>query len=205
MNSPASHTVPALALFDFDGTVTRTDTMFAFIRFTHGTLRMALGIWLLAPLLTGVKLGIVGKTKGKETLLRLFYRGWDIQRFREQGKAFCINRLPSLLRTDALEKLRWHKQEGHRIILVSASAEDWVGPWAEQEEIEFLCTRLEIRNGRLTGKIQGKNCNGPEKVERVKNTLSVDTYPVIYAYGDTSGDRAMLAIATQPYYRLFHA
>lgn len=193
-----------LALFDFDGTITRSDTMFAFIRHTHGTMRLALGMLLLAPALIGVKLGLVGKAAGKQLLLRLFYRGWNAEKFARSGAEFCQQKLPALLRPAALEKIRWHISAGHQVFLVSASAEQWVGPWAEQEQLGFICTRLEINDGKITGRLQGKNCNGAEKVERVKNTLSLQRFTEIYAYGDTSGDRPMLALASHPHYRPFH-
>ena len=69
--------------------------------------------------------------------------------------------------------------------------------------MRLLATLLETENGIVTGKLSGKNCYGPEKVARIKSEFRLEEYDNIYAYGDSSGDTEMLAIATKPYYRKF--
>ena len=48
----------------------------------------------------------------------------------------------------------------------------------------------------LTGEFKGKNCNGEEKVKRIKAHLMLSEYDEILAFGDSSGDEAMLSLAT---------
>ena len=55
----------------------------------------------------------------------------------------------------------------------------------------------------LTGKFQGKNCFGPEKVSRIKNKFDLKKVKKIYAYGDSTGDSEMLELADYKYLKYF--
>jgi phosphoserine phosphatase len=69
--------------------------------------------------------------------------------------------------------------------------------------VSLISTRLETNNGKLTGRIEGKNCRGIEKVRRIKMQYKLDEYDEIYAYGDTKGDKPMLGLATIAFYKPF--
>jgi phosphatidylglycerophosphatase C len=100
------------------------------------------------------------------------------------------------LRPDVRERLDWHRAEGHELVLVSASPELYVTPIGRRLGFdEVLATRLEVdADGRLTGRLEGANCRGPEKVARLR-TWRGEGLTVAYAYGDSTGDREMLALA----------
>ena len=87
--------------------------------------------------------------------------------------------------------------------VVTASAENWVIPYFNKMGIKVLGTRLQIINNKITGKIVGENCRGLEKVARIKSAYDLSNFAIIAAYGDTSGDKEMLSIATKKYYRHF--
>jgi phosphatidylglycerophosphatase C len=89
------------------------------------------------------------------------------------------------------------------VIVVSASAESWIAPWAASHQLELLCTKLEVVHGKITGKIAGENCNGAEKVSRIKAHLDINDYGRIIVYGDSKGDREMLALGTESHYKPF--
>lgn len=107
------------------------------------------------------------------------------------------------MKNDAIDTIERHKKEGTHVIVVSASAEDWIYPWCEQSNITCVATRLEVREGKLTGRIAGKNCNGIEKVTRLREAIDLSQYKTIYVYGDSKGDLPMLGLATHPNYRTF--
>jgi HAD superfamily hydrolase (TIGR01490 family) len=123
--------------------------------------------------------------------------------FKDLGRLYAEKRLPIILKEEAIKKLMWHKKEGHRLVVVSASIKEWLKPWCQANEIELICTEMEIQDAKLTGKISGRNCNGREKANRIKSIIDLSKYDHIYAYGNSAGDKAMLALADEKFLNKF--
>ena len=193
----------SLALFDFDGTISNKDSFVAFMKFTHGTpvfvFRMAMGFMTFA----GWKLGLVKSHVTKVKALRSFYKDWTEERMTDARRRFTSEVIPTILFPKALDRIAWHKEQGHRIIVVTASCDAWLGDWTRQMDWEILCTEMELKDGAFTGELSKPNCRGKEKVNRVKQHLELESYLEIYAYGNDHGDNQMLAIATHPHFREF--
>jgi HAD superfamily hydrolase (TIGR01490 family) len=194
---------PSIAFFDFDGTITTKDTLFEIIRYHKGSPALYAGMTLLSPALVAFKLKLISTQQMKEMVFRFFFGGSNVDAFRKKCAEFCAEHLPALVKENALQAIRQHLVQGHQVAVVTASAEDWVEPWCNSLGIVCIGTRLEVRNALITGKIHGLNCNGPEKVERIKQTFDLNGYDDIYAYGDTSGDKPMLAMAKYGYFQKF--
>lgn len=194
----------ALALFDFDGTLTTHDTFVRYFRFACGDFRFAAGVLCHLPQLILAKLNVIPRGQAKQALTRFFLQGWTESRARDKGELFCMLILPGLLRAKGLAQLNWHLAEGHRVVLVSASLDIWLKPWCDQMGIELLCTQLASYSGQLTGEFSTANCIGPEKVRRISEIIDLSHYTRIYAYGDSAGDTEMLGVATDPNFRVFH-
>lgn len=189
-----------LALFDFDGTITDRDSLFDFLRFTFGSFRCAVGALVLSPVLALYIGRFIPNWRAKESVFRHFLGGLDAGEFRRAALRYSLERLPEIVRPLAVERIEWHRRKGHRILVVSASVEDWMEGWCAKLGLELIGTRLESREGRITGKIEGRNCNGPEKVRRIREAVDLDRCGRIYAYGNSDGDRDMLALADERYY-----
>lgn len=195
---------PSIAFFDFDGTITRKDTMFEFIRFVYGSGRLYAGMLKVSPWLIAMKAGIVSAHTAKEKLLTAFFKGMPLETFNKHAKSFADKILPNLLRPSALRELETHQANGVTVAVVSASAENWVKDFCDSRNVVCIATKLELdAENKLTGKLSGANCNSAEKVSRIKCEFDPADYEVIYAYGDSNGDKEMLAIATHPHYRYF--
>ncbi len=193
----------ALVLFDFDGTITRQDTLLAFTRFAVGESRYISSMFYLALPLVLQKIKVMASQRVKEIFLTHFFKDWNLADFEKRCQRFDSEVLPGLVRVQALEAIQSCVRRGDRTIIVSASPENWILPWATKVGAEVIATRLEVREGRLTGQIAGKNCNGEEKANRILQYLDLNDFTEIIAYGDTSGDRAMLKLATQKHYKPF--
>jgi HAD superfamily phosphoserine phosphatase-like hydrolase len=109
------------------------------------------------------------------------------------------------VRPKALIEIREHQATGAKVIVVSASAENWVQPWCAQHNIECLATKLEVINNKITGRISGFNCYGAEKENRIRSCFELKDYEEIIAYGDSGGDLEMLALAQQQHYKPFRS
>lgn len=193
----------AIAFFDFDGTITCKDTLFEIIKYQKGKRALYLGLVKLSPWLIAMKLRIISNAATKEKMLSFFFKDISLQDFQRKCDSFIAKELPRLIRPEALREINKHKRNNTTVVIVTASAENWTAGWCRQNNISCIATKLEIKDGRITGKIDGKNCNGIEKVNRIKAHYRLDAYNTVLAYGDTKGDKPMLSLAAFAYYKPF--
>ena len=192
-----------LALFDFDGTMTSKDSMFAFIKFAVGRENYYKGLFTIFPTLMRYTFKRIPNYLAKERLMVQFFRGYKTDEFKAIADKYSLEEIDKIIRPKAAEKMRWHKFKGHKVVIVSASMECWLRAWCERENIMLIATKLDTKGEKLTGKFSTKNCHGQEKVNRIKELLDLDSYEYIYAYGDSSGDTALLALADESFYKPF--
>ena len=190
-----------LALFDLDGTITNRDTFAGFLKFIKGRPRFYAGVACLIPVVAGFFLGLIPAWRAKELMSMFFFRGMDADELERLGVRYSREKLPGIVRPQALERIEWHKAQGHTIIVVSASIDLWIKEWCRSRGAGLIATKLEVKGGRITGRFLTRNCSGKEKVKRIEAEVDLARFDRIYAYGDSSGDRAMLGLADERYYR----
>lgn len=189
-----------LALFDFDGTITTRDSFAEFLPFAVGWPRYLTGLFLLSPVIIGYIFRFIPNSTAKEKIFQYFFKDWSLHQFNQCCGVFSTKQLPRLMRPHALERLRWHREQRHEICIVSASFENYLKPWASAEGCNLLATQVAVSEGKITGQFASANCFGPKKVERISERYDLTSYQTIYAYGDSRGDREMLALATEKYF-----
>ncbi|WP_034622814.1 HAD family hydrolase [Desulfovermiculus halophilus] len=195
----------SLALFDFDGTLTFKDSLSDFIAYAVGRPRMLTGACLLSPVLAAYAIKLLDNGRAKQKVLTHFFAGWRTEELRALGSAYALERLPRILRPQGLERINWHQRQGHEVVVVSASPDIWLRAWTTSMQIDLIGTVLEEKDGRITGRYHGRNCHGKEKARRIGQKYYPAGYSNVYAYGDTPGDRPMLALADQAFYKPFRA
>jgi phosphatidylglycerophosphatase C len=195
--------IPVVAAFDFDGTLTRRDTLLPFLLHTLGAPAVARHVLMLSPTLAGYVLGLIGNSVAKERVFVQCLAGMRMDELLQQGERFAAYVLPGLLSQEALQRLEWHKQQGHRCVVISASLDLYVRPWATKTGFDdVIATHLETHDdGYVTGNLSGANCFGIEKARRLEILLGEREGYTLYAYGDSRGDRELLSLADHPYYR----
>jgi phosphatidylglycerophosphatase C len=189
-----------LALFDFDGTLTTRETFPDFMRHAVFRPRLLAGGVLLAPVIFGYRRGWVAGNPTRASIVQVGLRGVDATRLRAQGEAFAREVLPGVLRSEAMERLQWHRDRGDRVVVVSGGLDVYLAPWCAAQGIELACSVLAERGGRITG-YAGAQCVGDEKVRRIRALCDPQAYAAVHAYGDTHEDHAMLAMAHHRTYR----
>ena len=184
--------------FDFDGTLTTRDTLLEFIRFVWGTPSFLLGFLLYSPLLVLMKLRLYPNGKAKQRVFSHFFKGMTIGKFDALCQDFA-HTYRHLLRSDVVNQLEQALAEGAEVLIVSASIDNWVQPFFEGEKegrrIQVIGTQIEVIDGRLTGRFLTPNCYGQEKVRRILALYPDRTEYHLTAFGDSRGDREMLAFA----------
>lgn len=192
-----------LALFDFDGTITTKDSLADFIQYAVGKPTYHMGLLKLSPMLTAYTLKLIPNHIAKEKLIGHFFKGWDVDRFKKLAEQYSLEQIDNITRPKAIEKIKWHQEQGHKIVIVSASMEYWLKAWCDKNNIDLISTHLEVKDNKLTGKFASKNCYGIEKANRVQETYNIGDYSHIYVYGDSRGDKELLTLADESFYKPF--
>ena len=194
-----------LVAFDFDGTLTVRDSFTAFLRWRAGPGGWALGLIRMAPALAAY---VRDRDRGrlKAASVRHFLGGVDLAALEAEAERFADEAWATLMRPDALACWEdWGRKGAHRVI-VTASPDVTVAPFASRLGAEALLgTPLAFdAEDRVSGAFAGPNCRGEEKVRRLR-AIYGDDIRLAAAYGDTSGDTEMLQIADEAGFRRFKA
>jgi HAD superfamily hydrolase (TIGR01490 family) len=184
-----------VAAFDFDGTLTRRDTLAPFLLRTRGRVLVARSTLRHAPALALAGTGRGSRDEAKARLLRALFRDVPAAVIASAGEHYATHVLARALRNDTLARLQWHQREGHEVVLITASLASYARPVAGRLGIETVyATTLEADGDLLTGELVGGNMRGPEKARALEAHLRGEE-AVVWAYGDSAGDRELLAAA----------
>jgi len=196
---------PRVAAFDVDGTLTAADCVVPFLRRTAGTPTLV-GRMLRSPF----ALARAGVRRDRNALkaasAAATFRGLPLAAIGADAAVFAGEVFDRGLRSDVVESLRRHVDEGDTVLLVSASFEVYLRPLAELLGAhDVLAVRLEVDDaGILTGRLDGPNCRGSEKVVRLHRWLDDHAggrdAVHLSAYGDSTGDRELLADADEAHW-----
>jgi HAD superfamily hydrolase (TIGR01490 family) len=196
-----------VAAFDFDGTLTEGGSVFGFLCAVAGRRSVLAASAGLAP-----RFGYAALASGtaadrtKELLFERVLAGAPLDRIEEVATAFARQHLARHGRVDVRQRFEWHRQRGDAVVIVSASPDVYlhhVG--AELNADGTIGTRLAVSDqGTLTGRYQGRNCRGEEKVRRLREWIDgregtpptpASTPTRLWAYGNSRGDLRMLTVA----------
>lgn len=185
---------------DFDGTLTTRDTFVAFIRDVFGDRKFWWGFLRHTLLLVKMFSGLCPGGEVKERIFAYFFKGMSLDEFDSRCQQFAASHR-SLLRPLGIAAIAQAQQEGAEVVIISASIDNWVQPFFPS--VKVLGTQVEVRDGRLTGRFLSSNCFGQEKVNRLLTVYPQRSDYHLTAYGDSKGDRELLAFADESYYKPF--
>lgn len=193
-----------IAAFDFDGTLTRRDTLLPFLVRTCGAQAVARAAATVAPVAARARLGrleaeVHHRDAAKERLLAALLSGRPASWLDEAGVAYART-LATRLRPSIAAQVAWHRNAGHELVIVSASLGAYLRPFAQAEGFHHvIAVELEVGlDGALTGALDGPNVRGPEKAVRLRRWLGGTEPDLLWAYGNSSGDAELLAMADVP-------
>lgn len=200
-----ANSFPIIAVFDFDHTLTDRDSLTPFLFYVQGFWKTIGYLIVLVPSFLGYLIGLVSRQSIKEKILTRFIGDHSFTDIQALGKTYADQQLDRYLKPEALKRFTWHQAQGHRCLLVSASLELYLKPWAKRHGFEeVIASRLELTaTGYVTGRLVGLNCWGAEKERRLLAYLDSREQVQLYVYGDSCGDREILALADYPFYRRF--
>lgn len=182
----------AIALFDFDATLVKGDSLPAFVACCVGW-PLTIATALFSALVT-VR-AVDRRTAFKALWLRLSLRDFPLDKMPD-----VLKRLETKLSWIASSKARldWHKERGDIIVIASGGLDLYL-PYIMRLTVPdyFLCTTMAAMDGRLTGIMQGGNCVRQEKARRAQELLAtLSPHGEVWAYGNLPHDLPMMALAT---------
>ncbi len=188
-----------VAAFDVDKTLTTRDCVVPFLRRVGGW-RFVVRLVVRSP---QVFVAVVQRRRDrvKSIAARAAVRGRAVTAVDEIARGFSAEVWERRMRHDTVDRLRWHLSQGHRVVLVSASFRNYLEPLADRLGAHaVLATELDHVEGTCTGELRGPNCRAQVKVDRLSAWIASQGWSTveIHAYGDSNGDRELLAAADHP-------
>jgi phosphatidylglycerophosphatase C len=208
--APSDERMPGhdvVAAFDFDGTLTRGGSVWKFLTAMCGRdAVVSAGIALFPQLLQAALFGDEAADSAKEALFVRTLAGRPAQEISERAAVFGVAHYRRRHRTKVRARLDWHRRQGHRVVVVSASPEYYVRAAAAELGVDgVVATHLEVDgDGKLTGRFDGGNCRGPQKLHGLERWMRASlgatpdgdgAQPYLWAYGNSAGDLEMLEAA----------
>ena len=132
-----------VAAFDFDGTLSTRDNVVPFLHRvagTRGTLRAATTSAVRVatnPRATHSRRSLQGG------VVQRVFAGRDARSVDALARDFAADIVQRHLRAEAVARTEWHREQGHRVVIVSASFGAYLRPIAQQLGLGVAATGLE--------------------------------------------------------------
>lgn len=188
------------ALFDFDGTLRKGDSIITVCRYAHkkglcSTKQLLRGAWY------GVKYGLhLCSAERSKTEAMQWVKGRLDSELAAFSLDFCLNKLIPEMFPQGMETLQQEKARGATVLLVTASPSFYLAPLENLLGIEdVIGTRMNVdETGHFTGDICGDNCKGVQKPLRLAEYLAAKgdslDFDTSSAYGDSGSDLPMMQL-----------
>ena len=184
--------------FDFDGTITKRDTLAGFLTFVGGQRAVATAVARESAILARGLRSSAERNAAKERLLGRVLGGRHVDEVTEAGARYA-ERLPQRFRPESVAEIADHREAGRTLVIVSASLVYYLRPLAADLGFaDVIGVEMHTDDaGRLTGALAGPNVRREEKERRLREWLG-DAPVELWAYGDSAGDEHLLAMADHP-------
>ena len=186
------------AIFDFDGTLLHGDSFISFARRSLTKRRLFIGAVMALPWLIAWKLRIISSSAAKMKLFGFWYKGTPLETFDRWGKEYA-SYIDTHTIPETKDALRTHLEAQDRVYIISASLRNWIAPWAEaQGNVHVIATMPETdSSNRLTGRFDGLNCLGEEKVRRLEADTGFDPSLPLAVYTDSLSDLPLIRLSSR--------
>jgi phosphatidylglycerophosphatase C len=192
-----------VAYFDFDGTITTRDTLVPYILHVTGYMKFIFKAPFILFITVTYLCGMITNEEAKEKFLTLMIKGISRNDLEKKAREFALLKLDKYINTNIYNKLEYHAEHKHSIVIVSANLAIYLRYWVKKHYLSgVIATEIDFNNNFATGKLKTKNCYGIEKVNRIKAYMQDHNknYAYSYGYGNSKGDYELLEFVNEPYY-----
>jgi HAD superfamily hydrolase (TIGR01490 family) len=191
------------AFFDLDKTIIASSSTLAFSRpfYQGGLINRRAALRSAYARLMFVQAGTdAEQVERLRAHLTSLCQGWDVEQVRSIVEETLHDIVDPLVYAEAAELIREHREQGHDVVVVSASGEEMVAPIAALVgATHSAATRMAVADGRYTGEIDFY-CYGEQKAVAMRELATVNGYDLAasFAYSDSITDLPMLEAVGQP-------
>jgi HAD superfamily hydrolase (TIGR01490 family) len=187
-----------VAVFDLDGTITRHDTLWPYLR---GWVRRRprAGFWL--RVIAALSRYPCDRDRGllKSRLIRIAMGGADPASVEAWTRDYVASLGKAELCPGALQAIERHRTAGDRLVLLSASVDLYVPAIGRRLGFdEAICTEVAWRDGRLDGALVTENRRADEKRRCLESLRARFPGARFAAYGNARSDFAHLEAVEEP-------
>ncbi|MDH7486300.1 MAG: HAD family hydrolase [Anaerolineae bacterium] len=153
------------AFFDMDRTILNDSSGRLYLRYLMQTGRIRAREWLrISRWFLWYALGFMDFPRAMMRML-MMSPGQEEEPLQEETDAWFEEWVAPHIAEAAVRRIEEHRAQGHRLVVLSAATVYVVRPLAERLNIpDYLCTYLEVKDGRFTGRLVEPVCYGPGKV-----------------------------------------
>ena len=192
-----------IAAFDFDGTITKRDTLVPFLAKVSGPARFTSACAQLGLLGARRKVPLQDRDRIKEHMIELLLGGRSEHDLQRAGERYARDLLTGdRLRPDVVARIHEHHRVGHGTVIVSASLIYYLEPIARELSMDgVIGVEPEVVDGVLTGRLARPNVRADEKAVRLREWLGAapdgELAVTVHGYGNSSGAHALLDMCEQ--------
>lgn len=191
------------AFFDLDKTVIATSSALVYGKeFLQSGLISTGEAWQLSLIKASYMLAGHSDSQMEATREKLtqMVRGWSVEEVEQiVAEAMHTAVIPTVYE-EARDLINSHKEAGHDVVIVSASARSLVAPIAQELGVDtVIATEMGIEDGTYTGEILFY-CKGEAKSQAIADLAEEKGFDLSasYAYSDSATDEPMLVAVGHP-------
>jgi len=189
-----------IAFFDMDYTVLDASSGLEYVK--HLRAQKRIGARLVSHIVWWSVLYKVAAVDMNRAVPKLLSYVGEVSaaRLMADSYAWVDQKLKAHIAPRAVERIQAHRQQGHRVVLISASTQFAVQPVAEQLNIDFICSQLVIVDDRLTGDVVDPPCYGEGKLTWAQRYAAEHDAALseAYFYTDSYSDQPLLELVGHP-------
>jgi phosphatidylglycerophosphatase C len=186
----------AIAIFDLDGTITYRDTLLPLV--LRQLARRPLHLLRLLGVAPAAIRYLFDHDRGelKQSLLRNTLRGTPRAELAAAAEEFVRDTIEHRCFKEALATLRRHRDQGHYLVLMSASVDFYVPEFGRQLKFDqVIATGVRWDGDRLDGTLTTENRRGEEKARCLRKLVADRQDDEVFAYGNSDSDLPHLKLA----------
>jgi putative phosphoserine phosphatase/1-acylglycerol-3-phosphate O-acyltransferase len=131
---------------------------------------------------------------------KYYLRGIQESVVGEWGKTIAPGSLPLLI--EGINRMRWHLEIGHRVVLVTGTLAPLARAMARHLPygVEVRATELEMKDDQFTGRLSGAHLSFEEKERVIRREATMSELDLFksFAYGNEMSDAGMLEAVGHP-------